>query len=128
MLVKELFGVPSLEEAEFKRLSLPVHEGNELTRGKLKSLGKKYFAIPDQFRHYFPDISRLKVDDDDEAELKNSKPKKKKRKRKNFAPGSKAPKKIKAKPGRPKKLAAPIPASQSLYRFFVKKEKKSDCG
>ena len=67
MLVKELFGVSNLEEAEFKRLSLPVHKGNKLSRSKIKSLGKKYFAIPVQFRSYFPDVSELKVDDDEVA-------------------------------------------------------------
>ena len=67
MLVKELFGVSNLQEAEFKRLSLPVHKGNKLSRSKIVSLGKKYFAIPVQFRSYFPDVSELKVDDDEVA-------------------------------------------------------------
>ena len=126
MLVKELFGVSNLQEAEFKRLSLPVHKGNKLSRSKIVSLGKKYFTIPVQFRSYFPDVSELKVDDDEVAnEPEVLKPKKRKRKQK-IAPGSQAPRKKGKGPGRPKKLQAPIPASQSLYRFFVKREKKSD--
>ena len=81
------------------------------------------FAIPVQFRSYFPDVSELKVDDDEVAnEPEVLKPKKRKRKQK-IAPGSQAPKKKRKGPGRPKKLQAPIPAS---YRFFVKREKKSD--
>jgi len=85
MLIKELFGVSNLEEAEFRRLSLTVHKGNKLSRSKIKSLGKQYFAIPVQFRSYFPDVSELIVDDDDdevEIEPEVFKPKKKKEKTK----------------------------------------------
>ena len=86
-------------------------------------MGKKYFAIPQQFRAYFPDRSELQVEDEEVPEGEDSKPKRKKRKRKRkAAAGSRAPKLKRARPGRPKKLAAPVPASQSLYRFFVKQE------
>ena len=58
-LFQELFGVTSVSElsaASINSLKLPRHKGNTLTKKKVKSLSKKYFSIPPQYRPYYPTV------------------------------------------------------------------------
>ena len=54
-LFMDLFGVPVLPaNLSFSMLRLPKFPGTPLTAKKTKSLAKKYFSIPVEFRLYYP--------------------------------------------------------------------------
>ena len=65
MMNRELFGLTPINEVTLSNVRLPRHPIKLIDHKKLKSLAKKYHAIPSQYMHYYPDISSIELIDTD---------------------------------------------------------------
>ena len=66
----ELFGSVDRSQWSMENITLPKHPGIELKNSKLISLAKKYFSIPPQMLHYYPNIPeniQSMIEQDDNA-------------------------------------------------------------
>ena len=109
-IMMELFGSVDKSSHTMRRLNLPTHSGNALTKTKLKSLYKKYFSIPEKYLKYYPKVEHLKL------ELKSNKNNKEKPSKRKLASDN-INKNAKRKVGRPKKVAS-FHGLESITKFF----------
>ena len=109
-IMMELFGSVDKSTHTMRSLTLPTHNGNALTKTKLKSLYKKYFSIPEKYLKYYPKVDRLNL------ELKANKNNKEKPSKRKLASGKNS-KNARRKVGRPKKVAS-FHGLESITRFF----------
>mmetsp|Transcript_24819 Transcript_24819/g.28598 ORF Transcript_24819/g.28598 Transcript_24819/m.28598 type:complete len:133 (+) Transcript_24819:502-900(+) len=63
MMHKYLFGKFPINKVAHSNVHLPCHPIKPIDPKDLKSLAKKYHAISDQYKHYYPDISSIKLID-----------------------------------------------------------------
>lgn len=70
-LLMDLFGFTSIGDLTLeamKRFKFPRHEGNPITRKKIKSMAKKYISIPAQYLYYYPTLEEGEGGDSEEEE------------------------------------------------------------
>ena len=116
-IIKDLFGVESVDKASMLKLRLEKHEGIELKSTKLKSLAKKYFSIPEKFRGYYPKLDKQL----DEIKQDNSSDISVLGKRNKLDKSLQKSKKKRRKVGRPKKVRKPLVSvlnTPSILTFF----------
>ena len=110
-ILQDLFIETDLKKVKMVNLLLPKHPGRPITQKKIKSLGKKYFSIPEKYLKYYPPLPVPDKGIVGKEESKNSQ-------KRNLSGDLRSSGQKKRRVGRPKKQAGMIAGLQSVTKFF----------